>query len=88
MRHARGDFRVAHLAAQRGEFIDFDDFDVPAEGGALQRGVGIDVEHAAVIVPHQAEAVVRHDMRRRGRRRSRRPPRSSTRGSSCSMPVI
>ena len=34
-----------------------------AEDGALQREVGIDVEHAAVVVPHQSQAVVLHDVR-------------------------
>jgi hypothetical protein len=59
--HARLDRgSPAHLAAQRGEFIDLQQFDVRAEGGALQGDVGVDVEHAAVVVAHEAQPVVGH----------------------------
>ena len=44
------------------ELIDFDHFHVAAEGRALLREIGVDVEHAAVVVTHQAEAVVLHDI--------------------------
>ncbi len=43
--------------------------DVSTERGALARQIGIDVEHAAVIVAHHAQPVVLHDaggMRRGG----------------------
>ena len=48
--------------AQRGEFVHFDDFHVSAEGGAVLGQIGIDVEHSAVIMAHDAEAVVEHDV--------------------------
>ena len=62
MRDAVRDFRRRHLAAQRGQFIHLDDLDVAAEAGALLGEVGVDVEHAAVIVAHHAQAVVFHDV--------------------------
>ena len=51
---------VAHLGPQRRQFVHLDDLDVAAEAGALLREVGVDVEHAAVVVAHDAEAVVLH----------------------------
>ena len=41
-----------------GQLVDLDDLDVPAEVGAVLREVRVDVEHAAVIMPHHAEPVV------------------------------
>ena len=38
----------------------------PAEIGALLRKVGVDVEHASVVVTHQAKAIVLHYMRDAG----------------------
>ena len=60
--HAAFHFDGRDVAPQCGELIYFDDFDMSAEGGALQGEVGVDVEHAAVIVAHDAEAVVLHRM--------------------------
>jgi hypothetical protein len=34
-----------------------------AERGALPRRVGINIQHPAVVMPHQAEAVVEHHVR-------------------------
>ena len=60
--HARLDLRGGHLPAQRGQFVHFDVLDMAAEGGAMLGDVGVNIQHSAVVMPHQAQAVVGHDM--------------------------
>jgi len=59
-RNAGADVGVADLGAQRGQFVHLDNFDMAAEEGALLGEIGIDVEHPAVVVAHDAHAVVFH----------------------------
>ena len=67
----RGDPRVGlalrHRAAQFVQFAHLQDFGMGAEDGALQPEVGVDVDHAAVVVAQQSHAVAAHaagDLRR------------------------
>ena len=52
--------RVRDSLAERGELVDLQDLDVAAERGAVLGEVGVDVEHAAVVVAHHAQAIVLH----------------------------
>ncbi len=53
----RLDLGFGDFVAQGCKFVDFDLFDVTAEGGALLCEIRVDIEHAAVVVAHDSEAV-------------------------------
>ena len=61
-RHAASDLIRWHVAAQGCEFVHFDDLYVSTEGRALQGQIGVHIQHAPVIVPHHAQAIMFHDM--------------------------
>ena len=48
--------------AQRRKLVYLDDLDMRSKDLGLQRQIGVDVEHAAVIVAHHTQAVVFHGM--------------------------
>ena len=52
---------VTHLALQRYQLLHFKNLNMPAEAGALRRKIGINVEHAAVVVTQNSQPVVFHD---------------------------
>ena len=56
-----------HLAAQGGQLVHFDDLHVAAKVRALLREVGVNIQHPAIVMSHQAEAIVRHHTRDAGR---------------------
>ena len=62
-RDALLDLLRVHFAAQRGEFIHLHDFQVTAKCGALQRRVGVNVQHPAIVMAHQTKTIVKHHMR-------------------------
>ncbi len=66
-RDAVADLGRGHLRPKRRQLVHLDDLDVAAEARALLREVGVDVEHAAVVVAHDAEAVVLHHVADPGR---------------------
>jgi hypothetical protein len=83
---ARVDLLAGDFTAQVRKLIHLDDFDVAAEKCAWLREIGINIEHAAVVVAHDAEVVVLHLM---GHAASIDPTSISIRpaASSLSMPV-
>ena len=74
--------------AQRRQLVHLQDLDVAAEAGALLGEVRVDVEHAAVVVPHHAEAVVLHHVGDAGGVDPVGDLVPGSSGSSSSMPVI
>src|SRR5471032_1668499 len=60
--HASGDLGVCYFFSKRGELIDFYNLGVTAEVSALLGEIAVDVEHAAVIVAHDSQAIVLHDV--------------------------
>ena len=58
-----GDLAVGDFAAEGGEFVHLDDFHMAAEVSALLGKIGVDVEHAGVVMAHDAKAIVFHDVR-------------------------
>ena len=60
IRHPRGNLGGRDFASERGEIFDFHNLEVTTKDRTLQRGVGINVEHPIVVMPHQTETVVRH----------------------------
>ena len=60
--HPRLYFSVGHLPPQRRQLVHLDHFDMSAEIRALLGEVGVDVEHAAVVMAHHTQAIVFHDV--------------------------
>ena len=58
-RHLRGDLARRHVTPERSQLLHLEDLDVAAERGAVAGEIGVDVEHPAVVVAHQAKPVVR-----------------------------
>src|ERR1043165_9685491 len=56
-------FRACHFRAERRELLDLDDLDMTTESCTLKSQIGINAEHAAVVVAHQTEAIMFHHVR-------------------------
>ena len=54
------DCRFIHLAANGREFLDLENLHVTAKAGELRGEVGVNVEHAIVIMTEEPETVLKH----------------------------
>ena len=61
--HAVLDLFFGNVKAQSGEFLHFHDLQVTAERRTLESRVGIYIQHPAVVMAHQTQAIVKHCVR-------------------------